>query len=66
MVREIRPNHEILDFLNFKRREPPQYDVIIGKNWGVNFLPQIPPIGTPGILKFKNGEKMKHPINYAN
>ena len=28
---------------------------------GVNFLPQIPPIGTPGILKFKNGEKMKHP-----
>ena len=61
-VREIRPNHEILDIQNFKRRGPPQYDVIIPKkNWGVNFLPQIPSTGTPGIVKFKNGEKMKHP-----
>ena len=34
------------------------------KNWGANFLPEIPPIGTPGILKFKNGEKMKHPNLY--
>ena len=31
------------------------------KIWGIIFLLKIPPVGTPGILKFKIAEKMKHP-----
>jgi len=42
-----------------------QVDVIINQDLGVLVSIQAPLDSTPHILNLKNGEKMKHPIEYV-